>query len=267
MSWADDRFTRGFGMYPSFSSSSKEWIPQGEDERAVFDFLSMPLFDSGAVLDRFSHLPGAIIRADRVFQKNRFVYIPGSRKDRAVLVAHADTVFDWEYDGTLFERVLYRDGDIVHAQGLPVGADDRAGCAILWQLRNSGHSLLVVDGEELGCIGSRWLMGDHPDIADEINCHTFMIEFDRCNGTDFKTYDVGTEVFKQYVAGATGYENAGADSFTDICELCRDICGVNLSVGYYDPHSFDEHLNLQEWKKTLSIARNLLSQKLSQFRR
>jgi hypothetical protein len=52
-----------------------------------------------------------------------------------------------------------------------IGADDRAGCAILWLLKDLGHSLLITDGEEKGGIGSKWLMNDteNADIAEEIN--------------------------------------------------------------------------------------------------
>ena len=42
---------------------------------------------------------------------------------------------------------FYRSG--VYDEG--IGADDRAGCAILWLLKDSGHSLLVTNGEEIGC--------------------------------------------------------------------------------------------------------------------
>ena len=111
---------------------------------------------------------------------------------------------------------------------------------MLWQLRDSGHSLLVTDGEEAGGIGSLWLMEHNGDIAREINEHSFMVQLDRKNGGDFKTYDTGTTEFKEYIAAETGYTDAGNDSFTDICHLSRDICGVNFSVGYYAPHTDSE---------------------------
>ena len=265
MSWADDRDRRVFGS-DQITRQGCEWYPSGEAETTLFDFLSMPLFDGGAVLERFRRLPGAIFREDSVCSKERFVYVPGVRLDRVVLVAHADTVFDFDYDCRVIQNRLYRDGSRIHSRGLPIGADDRAGCALLWLLRGSGHSLLIVDGEEVGCVGSRWLMESNPDIASEINAHSFMVQFDRMHGTDFKTYDVGTEPFKRFISDATGYSDAGADSFTDICELCRGICGVNLSVGYYDPHTFHEYLDIDEWMHTLSAASCLIEGNLPQFR-
>jgi len=46
------------------------------------------------------------------------------------------------------------------------------------------------------------------------------------------------------------------------------MCGVNLSVGYDDEHSADEHLVVAEWLQTLNLAKRWLSQStLPSFRR
>jgi hypothetical protein len=41
--------------------------------------------------------------------------------------------------------------------------------------------------------------------------------------------------------------------------LCRDICGVNLSVGYHREHSDQEYLVLDEWQRSLDLCRRWLS--------
>lgn len=118
-------------------------------------FCSFPLDSSIEVLKEFAKLPGAISCFDE--EKKNFVYIPGERSDRVLLVAHADTVWDNEY--TNFEKISQsiirkRNTYIGTNEEYGIGADDRAGCAILWMLKDSGHSLLVTDGEEHGQIGA-----------------------------------------------------------------------------------------------------------------
>jgi len=233
-------------------------------------FLSIPLWTSTPVFDAFKTIEGCTYREDPSRNFHRFLYVPGTREDRVVLVAHADTVLDERYGYPRVEHSVHEeDGHFVSlnpdGQRAVLGADDRAGCAILWLLRESGHSLLLMDGEERGQIGSTWLMQDHPDIADEINGHQFMVQFDRRNSHDFKCYHVGTPEFRSYIAKQTGYSEPNRSSFTDIVTLCRDICGVNLSVGYYNEHSVDETLCIAEWEHTLNVARTLLAGPLPRF--
>src|SRR5687768_2399658 len=96
------------------------------------------------VLDRFMSLNGAF--TDGVKQE-RFVYVPGTRKDKCLIVAHADTVWgglDIKYEyhkGIIFSSqrmvdVKWNDGNggTFNRVGIGIGADDRAGCAMAWAL-------------------------------------------------------------------------------------------------------------------------------------
>jgi len=229
------------------------------------EFLEYPLGSADAVFERFRALPGAIMRGDG---KDRFLYVPGTRQNKVVLVAHADTHWDARHgrypDLELSEprRVAYRNGAFVSRSARSgIGADDRAGCAILWLLRDYGHALLVPDGEEGGLIGSRWLMDANPDIAGELNRdHQFMIEFDRQHPREFKCYEVGTDAFRAYVTEKTGYVEPDRLRGSDIKVLCRDICGVNLSVGYADEHAPGEYIRYADWKHTLDLSRAWLAE-------
>ena len=58
-------------------------------------FCSFSIRSSLDVLKVFADLPGAICHLDG--DKNNFVYVPGTREDRVLLVAHADTVWDEQY--------------------------------------------------------------------------------------------------------------------------------------------------------------------------
>ncbi|MDY0017624.1 MAG: hypothetical protein RBS89_07265 [Candidatus Delongbacteria bacterium] len=221
---------------------------QNNDIKTLREFLSYPLNSTDGIFERFSALPGAKKMGTA---PARFVYVPGYKPDAAVLVAHADTVW------TIAQSRSGVTG---------IGADDRAGCAILWLLRDSGHSLLITDGEERGCLGASYA-SRCIDIDNELNAHTFMVEFDRRGANDFKCYDVGTPEFRSYVADMMpGYTEPDRSSCTDICVLCKDICGVNLSIGYYNEHTTSERIEEDEWHATLTAARKwLLDTELKRF--
>jgi hypothetical protein len=224
-------------------------------------FLEIPLGSADGVFDRFLQIPQAIYRGVGL---ERFLYVRGSRSNKVLLVAHADTFWDREYGykpGPT-HKIKIEDGNITAVdEEFGLGADDRAGCAMLWLLKDLGHSLLVTNGEEHGQTGSSWLMSDNKAIAGEINHdHQFVIQFDRRNGRDFKCYDVGTDQFKAYVAEKTGYGQPKPGSSTDIRTLCLDIAGVNLSVGYHNEHGNQEYLNIPEWEHTLNVVKEWLSE-------
>ena len=230
-------------------------------------FLEAPLDTATPVLERFAQLPGAIARMDG--GKNNFVYIPGARDDRVLLVAHADTVWDEDYIGRhdTRQRPVWENG-IVRGSNpeCGIGADDRAGCAMLWLLRGSGHSLLVTDGEEHGQIGAHHIEASYPALFDELNRHSWMLQLDRRGDSDYKVYSLPvTEAFIRHVAAQTGYADAGRRSRTDIVALCRDICGVNLSIGYFDEHTPFETLSVEAWKRTLERVERMLAPRQNRF--
>jgi hypothetical protein len=217
------------------------------------------------ILDEFASLKNNSISIGE--NEFRSVFVPGTRRDRVLLVAHADTVFldtphlKVEYNDGLFKsgekiRFLKEKTKLPVVGGIGIGADDRAGIALLWHLRNSGHSLLITNGEENGCLSSMMFMAQD-DRAALINEHQFAIQFDRNGRDDLVFYDVSTDEFEDYCLIQTGYKKAEG-SFTDIRVLCETICGVNISIGYKNEHSCNEVLNLRWWKRTAEIAERWL---------
>ena len=228
-------------------------------------FLSFPLSSTEEIFTQYQTIDGHIFSEYNANGKKRFLYVEGKRENKVLLVAHADTVYDRYYKEDVFvHTVAEKDGRLmaVDENGEPqlLGADDRAGIAMLWLLKDSGHSLLVTDGEEGARIGSKWLINKNKDIARIINeKHCFIMQLDRRNGRDFRCYNVGTAEFRSFIKEQTNYSEPEYGAPTDICSLCVDICGVNLSIGYYDNHSEYETLNLEEWMNTLQIVRKILS--------
>lgn len=196
-----------------------------------------------------------------------FLYIEGTRPDKVLMIAHVDTVWkDCEKLNPIYHEGLFssqnRQTGVTksgkpYVAGIGIGADDRAGVALLWRLKDLGHSLLLVSGEENNCLGSSALMS--METAPEImNDHQFMIEFDRRGRNDLVFYNVGSEKFVEYCVGKTNYKPANG-SWTDVCVLATNICALNISVGYTGEHTPNEILNMRWWLRTALTVENWLS--------
>ena len=241
-----------------------EMLP--EDVRILERFLALPVDSPEKVFEIFRTLEGC--REAHGDAKQGYLYIPGTRLDRCLLVAHADTYFDTAYGFESSENHLGISEERYYSNNeiSSIGADDRCGCAMLWLLRNSGHSLLILDGEEHGQKGAHFLMESDPALFDELNSHTFMLQLDRRNSRDLRYYDLPvTDEFKTFIEAGTGYENVEGKGRTDICVLCRDICAANISVGYYNEHTKEEYVEVEEWQNTLDKVRSLLEKPLIKY--
>jgi len=182
------------------------------------------------------------------------VYVPGSRADRVLLVAHYDTVW-----GRSKIRLLQR-GYILYSgrKRVGIGADDRAGITALWLLRHlDGHSLLILPAEECGCLGAHAVADAMPE---ELARHQFAMQFDRRGDRDIVTYDCDNPKFDCYLKEALpGYKLADG-SFSDISVLCPEarIAGANVSIGFEHEHTPFERLDVLDFFRTVQLVRTLL---------
>lgn len=205
------------------------------------------------------------------------IYVPGTRKDRALLVAHVDTVW-YDTDAVcpkIVDNIICsgntkkhydKDSQSFWIGGHGIGADDRAGVAILLELADMGHSLLLTAEEERGCIGSTYL-ASLPGFSEELQKHTFMMQFDRRGRNDAVFYTVGTKQFKKFITSETTFREQHSPGLTDIAILSSDIPAVNMSVGYKNEHTANEIQVVSWWEETLRQAKTLLSKELPQFTR
>jgi hypothetical protein len=248
------------------SKMNKEEKPKEEPKLVIprrkkhglVDFLMM---STDEVFETFKTLPGAKMIGEG---RKRSLYVPATRKDSVLLVAHADTIPDW--DNKQVEVALAGTERLVSAQkDVGIGADDRAGITMLWKLSNLGHAILIPDGEERHGLGSYFLMSQE-EWRKEINKHNFAIQMDRMGNNDLAFYGVATGVFKDWCEkNFEGYKRCHG-AWTDICVLCDDklhkedcLDGMNISVGYYGQHSSGEYIVLKEWHRTLSYLHTVLS--------
>lgn len=202
------------------------------------------------LLRRFAALRGAVSDA-------LWTYVPGSREpaSRVLLCAHADTV---ARHAPRRSQIRFRSGS-VYAPGRILGADDRAGVALLWALRSSGHSLLLTDLEELGGLGAE---AATRSLGATLGAHAFAVQFDR-RGSREGVFYPGThsDAWEQYLAATLPGWRLGWGSYTDIATICPSVglCGVNLAVGFTAEHTSRERLSLRAWEQTYAMASEWLS--------
>ena len=242
------------------------------------NFLNMSIFSTDEVFDAFkTDTAGQMYEIDG----NRFYFKNGTRKDKILLVAHADTVWDNRYGRfELFDKDKNFKGEPRRIQSpklaedtfkfysgskdYGIGADDRAGAAICWLLKDSGNSVLITDQEEIGAFSARSIMDDE-NFKEIINSHRYMLQFDLQGKKLYKCYSAGSIDFKAMVDMKTGYNMLPNFSFTDIAVLGRNICGANLSTGYKYEHTPFEIVSKREWLRTYRIAKKLCNAKHQQF--
>ncbi|MBO5287385.1 MAG: hypothetical protein J6B34_04595 [Clostridia bacterium] len=235
-----------------------------DNKELMIEFLEMPLNSGDMIFEKFSALPGAIVGKGEL-PLQRYAYIPGSRSDRVLLVAHADTVWDKDYEKfysykpkehiVLYENGVFFSGD----RECGIGADDRAGCAMLWKLRESGHSILVLDGEEDGNRGAWYIKKSCPDLYKELNNHCFMIALDHIRTAHASFEKVNcTKAFKLFIEKETGCKDEKLSGGSDLQVLCDKVCGVNFGVGYQNYHQPGEVLLLSDWEKSYNMLKELL---------
>lgn len=230
------------------------------------EFISIPVSGADGVFEKFEALPGAL-SAKGSAPLERFVYIPGSRKDRVLLVAHGDTVWDQAYGNPkqttpILENGIFRSSN----PECGIGADDRAGCAMVWALKDSGHSLLIVDGEEKGKKGANFLRKEHPKLYKELNGHRFMMEMDWA-GTGGCLYNQvdNTRRFKAYITEKLGFTDSKAKGGCDLQILCHKICGVNVSTGWHNCHRPTETLDCAQWEASYQALSQFLQPEQPRF--
>lgn len=233
------------------------------------EFLNMPLDRGDQILERFASLPSARVGNGQA-PLQRYVYVPGTRNDRVLLIAHVDTVWDRAYGCSLTQPrgVLLEDGVFKSDHpGCGIGADDRAGCAMLWEMRHSGHSLLLLDGEEKGKQGAIFLRRSNPALFRELNQHNYMVELDwRGQDECMLNQAPNTARFQKHMKQTLGMTATKARASTDLQVICKRICGINVGVGYHGYHTAQETLVLSEWQAVLDKLSRLLASPQPRFR-
>lgn len=147
--------------------------------------------------------------------------------------------------------------------GMSLGADDGAGLWIMLGMIAAGRPGLYLfhRGEEEGCLGSRWIARNTPELLTEIDA---AIAFDRAGLGDVITHQsygrTCSDAFAASLAAALNKQNAGfryapddTGVYTDTNEYAAIVpeC-TNLSVGYERQHGPRETLDLVHCEQLLA---------------
>lgn len=160
------------------------------------------------------------------------------------VVAHMDEVHDRHIGKRIFETEngLLFGYDILKGEQCGIGADDKNGIWVALKMLERLDAIKVAFfiGEEIGCVGSRQC-----DMKFFDDCR-FVIQCDRRNGGDFIT-DAGVELCSKEFIRDCNIEKFGYHEehglMTDVLELKErglKVSAVNMSCGYYHPHTAEE---------------------------
>jgi hypothetical protein len=114
-------------------------------------------------------------------------------------------------------------------------------------------------------------MREHQDIAQIINNSSFVFEFDRRlaygnRKEHYTCYNLPvSQEFRDFIETNTEFVDNDKSGYTDIMELCTDICGANICVGYSNAHSSNEKISISAFQNTYEIMRKLLTSDLKRF--
>lgn len=233
---------------------------------ALIKFLGFPISGSDEIFSEFSVLEGArYVKGKKPNQ--RYLFIPGKKKNRVLLVAHTDTVWDGQYikKSVSSDLKIVDDKIISASETAGIGADDRAGCAALWLLRESGHSLLLIDGEENSHIGASFIYHDKK-MMKIINEHCFVLSFDLWGRDEYMFHAVSNpKAFEDFIS-SFGYKKSPLSGGSDIFYICRKAAGVNVSIGYKNEHKPSEQISINSFYECVNRASRMLRETYRHFK-
>ena len=212
------------------------------------------------ITDYASCIKGTTIEED----KTGNIYITKGLSDTyPCVVAHTDQV----------QKLHSNDFKAIEAEGIifgwsesdrsmqGLGADDKNGIwvALKCLMKYDAIKVAFFVGEEIGCVGS-----SNADMSFFDDCR-FVLQCDRRNGGDLITRCSYTELCsKEFVdaihADEFGYKEADG-LLTDVLTLKEnglDVSCVNISCGYYNPHTDEEFTYIPDLENCLAFVEHII---------
>ena len=184
-----------------------------------------------------------------------------ANKPLPVFCCHLDTVHGSEPSPTLI-----KDDVLISFNGHGIGGDDKCGIiACLELLQKVECKCIFFRDEEKGCLGSKEY--DTKTLKNDLFC----IEIDRRNACDLIVKSGGASMcskeFLDRVKEALPHCKEADGLFTDVSRLGdAEINMLNISSGYYQPHTDKEYVVLSELQANIDglamLANNLVKKPL-----
>lgn len=191
-------------------------------------------------------IPG--MQIDEFGNRMLTIKLPNGDKPTTAFSCHTDTVHRTDGIQTIVHDIDNR--IMSKADGECLGADDGAGCFILFQLienKTPGHYFFHRE-EEIGGNGSDYIAKTFPEFFNNIDR---MIAFDRKGTQDIITnqwHDCASDQFAYHLADklGMGHKPDPTGSFTDSANYTHLIneC-TNVSIGYSGAHTASEKLDYE----------------------
>lgn len=174
-----------------------------------------------------------------------------------LLMAHLDTVHEKLPDPVLIDEEL----KILTADN-GIGGDDRCGIYIIRELvKELKCSVLICEQEEIGGVGASKFVKDYESkLLPDLSSLSYIIEFDRKGDKDAVFYDCDNPAFTQFIE-STKYFKTAYGSFSDISTVAPElgVAAVNLSSGYYCPHTKQEYVDITDVDTIIDEAKRLIN--------
>jgi hypothetical protein len=186
---------------------------------------------------------------DKVSIGDGYVYAQGSFP--VLLVAHLDTVHEH-----LPSVIKYDDKSDALYSPQGIGGDDRCGVYMILEIiKKYNCSVLFCEDEECGAVGATKFTKTKLARSLEFN---YIIEFDRQGYNDAVFYSCDNEKFEEFIT--KDYYETAWGTFSDISVLAPyfGCAAVNLSCGYYKPHTKSEYVILSEMSDSICAACRIL---------
>ena len=168
-----------------------------------------------------------------------------------LLVAHLDTVHE-----ELPYIIMYdKERDAIFSP-TGIGGDDRCGVYMILEIiRKYNCSVLFCEDEEIGGVGAREFANSELSIGLKFN---YIIEFDRMGSNDAVFYQCDNPDFTSFITRE--FYNIAIGSFSDISIVAPALgcAAVNLSCGYYNAHTTEEYVVMEEMNASINAACKIL---------
>lgn len=176
-----------------------------------------------------------------------------------VLVAHLDNVLVGEREPVfdIYKRKIYS------GKEAGIGFDDKAGIIAIIELwkripnAKDKFRIIFTSNEEVGGIGAGQLSTERYKNAQ------YMVELDRKGARDLIQTSGCTQLCDDRFAELwvkKGFKRAQG-TFTDLNVFkgkAHNICMCNLSIGYYNPHTNNEYLDISEFERTITKVQEFI---------
>lgn len=179
-----------------------------------------------------------------------FLYAEGNAP--YMVIAHLDTVHKIPPNIICYSA----DGNyIMSPQG--IGGDDRCGVYIILEVLKKlpfkPYVLFTMD-EEIGGLGAKAFV-DYMDNPPDLK---YIVEYDRKGNQDCVFYRCDNRDFVEFVENFGFNEAYGSFSDISIIAPAFGVAAVNLSSGYYNPHTQYEYVCMQDMRDVIEKSVEML---------